>query len=166
MQIMLSRKLLQQWGLSYPSLLGEITDEATDWLRSTRPTAVTWESSTKVNDLDFFLLDLVSRSGQLFTMFNVSKIHAVYCSCHKMHGSVTDPSNSNEYILHEYWSWPEYDHISSFLLSRGRVISERQNQTKIHKTWYLIHSKNYKIGWAWKTLQKLFTPNVKEEVTL
>ena len=34
-------------------LLGEMTDNATDWLRSTKATIVTWEGSTKVFKLDF-----------------------------------------------------------------------------------------------------------------
>ena len=45
-----------------------MTDDATDWVRSTKPTTVTLEGSTKASDIDFFLLDLVGRSGQLFTM--------------------------------------------------------------------------------------------------
>ena len=35
------------------ALLGKMKDDAKDWLRSTKPTTVTWESSTKASDLDF-----------------------------------------------------------------------------------------------------------------
>ena len=40
------------------ALLGKMADDATDRLRSIKPTTVTWEDSTKASDLDFFFLSV------------------------------------------------------------------------------------------------------------